>query len=145
MPRRSRNPYPPNWPEIANATKAATNWVCVRCEHPHDPASGYTLTVHHLDIDPSNCEWWNLAALCQRCHLHIQAKVIMERTWYLPHSQWFRPFVAGYYAAAFGLPHDQDSVMKNLDALIELGQGKITLSQFTQNAVTHQAETPPGK
>ncbi|GAH88897.1 unnamed protein product, partial [marine sediment metagenome] len=27
------------------------------------------LTVHHLDGNKANCEDWNLAALCQRCHL----------------------------------------------------------------------------
>ena len=32
---------------------------------------GHVLTVHHLDMNPSNCEWWNLAALCQQCHLKI--------------------------------------------------------------------------
>lgn len=33
------------------------------------------LTVHHLDGDKLNCRWWNLAALCQRCHLSIQGRV----------------------------------------------------------------------
>ena len=33
------------------------------------------LTVHHLDGDKGNSAWWNLAALCQVCHLQIQGKV----------------------------------------------------------------------
>jgi hypothetical protein len=56
------------------------------------------LTVHHLDGNKVNCRWWNLAALCQRCHLQIQGKVRMERVWPWEHSAWFRPYVAGYYA-----------------------------------------------
>lgn len=36
---------------------------------PH-PETGSTvvLTVAHLDQDPGNNDWANLAALCQRCH-----------------------------------------------------------------------------
>lgn len=56
------------------------------------------LTVHHLDGNKGNCRWWNLAALCQRCHLTIQGKVQMARVWPWEHSPWFRPYVAGYYA-----------------------------------------------
>lgn len=56
------------------------------------------LTVHHLDGDKTNCEWWNIPPLCQRCHLTIQGKVKMEREWPWEHSDWFKPYVAGYYA-----------------------------------------------
>jgi hypothetical protein len=80
------------------------------------------LTVHHLDMSPANCAWWNLAALCQRCHLCIQSKVVLERAWYLPHSEWFKPFVAGYYAFVNGLPSDRYSVLARVDELIEIGQ-----------------------
>lgn len=59
------------------------------------------LTVHHLDGDKANCRWWNLAALCQRCHLEVQAKVVMERVYPWPHSDWFKPHVAGYYAFVY--------------------------------------------
>jgi hypothetical protein len=59
------------------------------------------LTVHHADGDKANVRWWNLLALCQRCHLEIQAKVVMERVYPHEHSSWFRPFVAGYYAWAY--------------------------------------------
>lgn len=61
-------------------------------------ASWRILTVHHLDGDKANCRWWNLAALCQRCHLTIQGRVQMARVWPWEHSEWFRPYVAGYYA-----------------------------------------------
>lgn len=103
MPRKSTGEYPPNWKEIAKAVKDAAGWKCVRCGHRHDPENGYTLTVHHLDIDPSNCAWWNIPALCQRCHLQIQSKVVMEQPFMFPHSEWFKPYVAAYYAVVEGL------------------------------------------
>lgn len=56
------------------------------------------LTVHHLDGNKLNCRWWNLVALCQRCHLQVQGRVHMERVWPWQHSEWFRPYVAGFYA-----------------------------------------------
>lgn len=59
------------------------------------------LTVHHLDGDKKNCCWWNLVALCQRCHLQIQGKVLMARVWPWEHTPWFHPYVAGYYAHVY--------------------------------------------
>lgn len=115
-------PYPDNWKEIAKACKDAADWCCIRCGHPHEPATGYTLTVHHLDMDPANCAWWNLAALCQKCHLQIQHKVIMERPYFFEHSEWFKPYVAGYYAHQFGRQEAQRYVMDHLEELIALGQ-----------------------
>lgn len=55
-------------------------------------------TVHHLDGNKANCQWWNLLALCQRCHLTIQSRVNPEQPYYLEHSAWFQPYVAGFYA-----------------------------------------------
>lgn len=123
MQSKQRGAYPSDWRQIAQAAKEGADWRCVRCGHAHDPQAGYMLTVHHLTGDKSDCRWWNLAALCQRCHLRIQAKVVMERPWLLPHSEWFRPYVAGYYAAMFGLPDDRDYVAAHIDDLIALGQG----------------------
>jgi transcription elongation factor Elf1 len=125
MPRKSTSEYPPDWKEIARKCKDEAGWKCIRCGHEHSPSTGYTLTVHHPDMSPANCRWWNLLALCQRCHLQIQSKVIMERVWVKPHSEWFKPYVAGYYAFHNGRPDDKDEVMKCVDELIELGQGGI--------------------
>ena len=96
MPRKSTGAYPLNWAEISRAVKDEAEWKCVRCGHPHDRESGHVLTVHHLDGHKDNCAWYNLAALCQKCHLRIQAKVIMEREWMFEHSTWFLPYVAAY-------------------------------------------------
>jgi 5-methylcytosine-specific restriction endonuclease McrA len=120
MKRHSKNDYTDDWPEVAQTCKDEAGWKCVRCGHVHEPESGYCLTVHHLDMDPGNNAWWNTAALCQRCHLQIQAKVVMERPWMFEHSEWFKPYVAGYYAHLRGLPEDRDYVMAHLDELQEV-------------------------
>jgi three-Cys-motif partner protein len=71
-----RPEYPPNWEEIAWRVKEAAGWRCQECGHPHDPASHYVLTVHHRDGNTSNSAEDNLVALCQRCHLRAQAKLL---------------------------------------------------------------------
>ncbi len=124
--RRSTGTYPPNWSQIARTVKDAAGWRCVRCKRDHDSRIGYTLTVHHLDMNPANCAWWNLVALCQRCHLHIQAKVVLSRVWMFDHTPWFVPYVAGYYAAQHGLPIDRAWVEAHASQLIALGQGRIS-------------------
>ena len=55
------------------------------------------LTVHHLDGNKWNCELWNLAVLCQRCHLRIQARVEFYRdSLDGVHSYWMAKHVKGY-------------------------------------------------
>lgn len=79
------------------------------------------LTVHHLDNDKANCRWWNLAALCQRCHLQIQGKVQMARVYPFEHSEWFRPYAAGYYAWAYlGQDLTRAEVDERMDDLLGL-------------------------
>lgn len=98
MPRKSRGEYPPDWSEIAQRLKNRHGWKCERCGHEHDVKAGYTLTVHHLDLDKSNCEEWNLTVLCQRCHLHVQATCRMEQMllWGDAVSDWFKPHLEGF-------------------------------------------------
>lgn len=72
--------YPPDWPDIAQMVKDKAIWHCEHCGHPHDPASGHCLTVHHLDGNKANCSPENLVALCQKCHLHIQARYVPQQT-----------------------------------------------------------------
>ena len=81
------------------------------------------LTVHHLDGNKLNCRWWNLAALCQRCHLTIQGRVKLHRPWLLDHSEWFKPYVAGYYAwSRLGLELTREQTIARLDELLTLGR-----------------------
>lgn len=124
MPRRlhTRGAYPPEWPEIAKAVKDAADWMCIRCGHFHEPETGHTLTVHHFDGDKANCRWWNLLALCQRCHLQIQGRVNPEAPYFLEHSQWAKPYVAGFYAAKYQQRPDitRTQAEHELDALLAL-------------------------
>ena len=127
--------YPDNWDEIARQVKNDADWRCVRCNHIDEAATGYMLTVHHIDNNKSNCEWWNLAALCQRCHLSVQARVDISQPWMLDHSKWFRPYVAGYYAEQNELPTQKPFVLANMDSLILLGQGRMKLEEFISEVV----------
>lgn len=101
--------YPENWPEIAQKLKFKHNQRRKRCNHINERETGYVLTVHHLDGNKTNCAEWNLAILCQRCHLHIQAKVKFEQLT-LPgfkHSDWFKPHLEGYLLSKKELPNEQ--------------------------------------
>ena len=111
--------YPENWKEIADRVKESAEWACVRCDHPHDPAAGYCLTVHHLDMNPANCKWWNLVALCQRCHLQIQNKVVMAQYYMFEHSEWFKPYVAGYLSNLLNWNESKEWVIGDADWIIE--------------------------
>jgi hypothetical protein len=114
---------------------------CVRCLHPytkglggaspcdercrHAPPSEWRiLTVHHLRLGHDakrDLRWWNLAALCQRCHLQIQGKVQMERVWPHEHSEWFKPYAAGWYAWSYlGLELTREQTAERLDELLAL-------------------------
>lgn len=89
------------------------------------------LTVHHLDEDKANCRWWNLAALCQRCHLRMQRAVVMGRPYHFEHSAWFKPYAAGFYAWKY-LDEDlsREETMERLDELLALEH------RFTQEVLT---------
>ena len=69
--RAKAGDYPEDWPLIATRVKALVGWCCERCgvRNNEESPDGTMLTVHHLDGNKWNCELWNLAALCQRCHL----------------------------------------------------------------------------
>ena len=129
MTRRSRqgSTYPDNWKEISQAVKDEAGWKCVRCEHPHDPAAGRTLTVHHLDMNPGNSAWWNLVPLCQACHLSTQSRVDINRPWVMTeHSAWFKPYVAAHYARKYlGENLSREDVEARLDELLQLERAAV--------------------
>ncbi len=89
--------YAPNQKTIHESLKEKWGYRCERCGHPHDVKSGHVLTVHHLDGNKGNNADWNLACLCQRCHLAIQGKVFLPQFYMFPHSEWMIPHVKGYY------------------------------------------------
>ena len=77
------------------------------------------LTVHHLDGDKANDAWWNTLALCQRCHLEIQGKVDPRIPGFLEHSEWFKPYAAGFYAKKYeGRDITREEAMTRLDELL---------------------------
>lgn len=79
------------------------------------------LTVHHFDGQKDNCEWWNLLALCQRCHLQIQGKVNPETPYFFEHSEWLKPYVAGFYARKYlGLTLTREEVSARLTELLAI-------------------------
>ncbi len=95
----------------------------------HVEARWRVLTVHHLTGDKADCRWWNLAALCQRCHLTIQGKVVMDRAWPHEHSAWFRPYAAGWYAFyLLGEDLNREEVECRLDELLALESRQLDLS-----------------
>jgi hypothetical protein len=94
---KGSNDYTADWPLISQAVKDYWGWTCERCKHAHDVEANYVLTVHHLDGDKANNKAWNLACLCQRCHLAIQGRVFMPQSYMFEHSEWFGWHVVGYY------------------------------------------------
>jgi len=86
------------------------------------------LTVHHLNGIKADCRWFNLSALCQRCHLTIQGKVYMERPWFREHSSWFKPYVAAFYAwHYFELELSREETMERLEELLALEHRQLEL------------------
>jgi 5-methylcytosine-specific restriction endonuclease McrA len=94
--RRFTNDYNPDGQAKRKAARESVGNKCIRCGSPS--VSGRILTTHHLDGDKSNDQWWNLLPLCQVCHLQVQAKVDPEVPFFLEHADWFKPYVAGFYA-----------------------------------------------
>lgn len=121
--------YPADWLAIATRVKGEASWRCIRCQVPHDanPATGNTLTVHHLNGNKSDCRWHNLLALCQRCHLNIQRRVNPDRPWIMTeHSDWFKPYAAALYAAKYlNEELSRAEVESRLDELLDLERAAV--------------------
>lgn len=96
--------YAGDWKQIATRVKDESNWKCVRCDHPHDPKAGRCLTVHHFNGDKACNEPWNLMALCQACHLSVQARVNPMVGLLVMPAAWSMPYIVGFYEAGNGTP-----------------------------------------
>lgn len=80
------------------------------------------LTVHHLTGEKADCRWWNLVALCQRDHLLLQRRGVMDRPWPWAHAEWFKTHAAGWYAHHhLGLDLTREETVARLDELLDLG------------------------
>lgn len=84
----SANAYPTNWDDIARDIKARAGWRCEHCDTAHCVETWHVLTVHHLNGDKADCRWENLVALCQRCHLSIQATYTPGQQWLFGRPSW---------------------------------------------------------
>jgi hypothetical protein len=120
------------WDEV-NGPDCEEDWIGVAGEGITvgcDVEAEYRiLTVHHLDGNKGNCRWWNLVALCQRCHLTVQGKVKMERRWLHEHSEWFKPYVAGYYAHVYlGEDVTREQAEARLDELLALEHRQMEIA-----------------
>lgn len=103
MPPVIKGTYSSDWSRVARLVKDEAMWSCVRCGHVHDPAAGRCLTVHHFDGDKGNNARWNLMALCQACHLSVQARVNPEVGLLFDPRPWAMPYIAGFYEAGRGV------------------------------------------
>ena len=97
--RRFTNDYNEDGQQKRREARERAGNKCIRCGSPSVP--GKILTTHHFDGDKSNDAWWNLLALCQVCHLQIQGRVDPEQPYFLEHSEWLKPYVAGFYAKKY--------------------------------------------
>jgi len=97
--RHFKNDYNPDGKQKRQEARERAGNKCIRCGSPS--VKGRILTTHHFDGDKSNDEWWNLMALCQVCHLQVQSKVDPETPFFLEHSEWAKPYVAGFYAKKY--------------------------------------------
>lgn len=119
--------YPPDWKSIADSVKIAAEWKCIRCDHVHCVETHHVLTVHHWDGNKSNNRWWNLMALCQRCHLSIQGRVDPNQSYMFEHSDWCKPYAAGLYAFRYlSKELTREQVESRLEWLLGLGEIKKT-------------------
>ena len=73
--------YPKNWKEIAHNVKEEADWHCKccrkKCYEPDEKPvnAAFILAVHHLDLQPENCNKENLLALCSVCHIRLHGKI----------------------------------------------------------------------
>lgn len=115
--RNFTNDYNPDGKEKRRAAREAAGNKCIRCGSPS--VAGRILTTHHFDGNKANDAWWNLMALCQVCHLQVQSKVDPETPFFLEHSEWAKPYVAGFYALKYeGKMILREEAMERLDELL---------------------------
>lgn len=109
---------------LIESAAPAWKWVAQMESNPGTPrivAHWRVGTVHHLDGNKANCAWWNLLPLCQRCHLKTQARVNPHQPYLLEHSDWFKPYVCGFYAHKYeGRQITREEAVRDQDRLLAL-------------------------
>lgn len=130
---RCGHPQGDNLGKVVNVTQLSGDRTATEYEMAPVPCDGHCthpqngklriLTVHHLTGKKDDNRWWNLLALCQVCHLQVQGKVIPEVPYLWRHSDWFIPYVCGFYAAYYGKQDiTREEAMAEPDRWLKLGQ-----------------------
>ena len=113
-----KNDYNDDGKAKRKAARESVGNKCIRCGSPSVP--GKILTTHHFDGDKANDEWWNLLPLCQVCHLSIQGRVDPNIPYFLEHSDWLKPYIAGFYAWKYeGRTITRHEAIERMDELLE--------------------------
>lgn len=86
--KRGKNNYTKDWQDVADYIKHLAHWKCENCGQKDSDENGCRLTVHHIDMDKSNNSYLNLVALCQRCHLSIQARFTINQQYLFSPPAW---------------------------------------------------------
>ena len=86
--RNYKNNYSDDWKNIADKIKDIAGWKCENCGQKNSSENGCRLTVHHIDGNKANNDFNNLVALCQRCHLSIQAKFGVGQQYLFEKPSW---------------------------------------------------------
>lgn len=117
--RTFKGQYAADGKESRRAVREAAGNKCIRCGHPNCAKTHHVLTTHHFDGNKANDEWWNLMALCQRCHLKVQNKVDPQIPYFLEHTDWMKPYVAGFYAFKYeGRNITREEAMERMNELL---------------------------
>jgi 5-methylcytosine-specific restriction endonuclease McrA len=70
--------YPKNWQELRKKVLIRANNACELCpavnyQKHWKTGSKVILTIHHINFDITDSRMCNLIALCQRCHIKLDA------------------------------------------------------------------------
>jgi 5-methylcytosine-specific restriction endonuclease McrA len=70
--------YPKNWKQIREKIMARAENRCELCNAKNyelhwKTGSKVVLTIHHINFNPQDNRTNNLLALCQRCHIKLDA------------------------------------------------------------------------
>lgn len=112
-----KNDYNADGQQKRREAREAAGNKCIRRGSPSVP--GRILTTHHFDGDKANDAWYNLMPLCQVCHLVIQGRVDPDIPYFLEHSEWAKPYVAGFYAKKYeGRNITREEAIRRMDELL---------------------------
>ena len=66
--------YGENWTSRSRKMKKMFRYTCQKCGVIMDGFDKDSVQVHHIDMNPLNCFYWNLVVLCPECHVDAHRK-----------------------------------------------------------------------